>query len=441
MSNESIRHGSTAEERRKVLLSKLNPLTMPLRYQIGLLGVVGLALLPTMLFPSEMGPYILLMYFMMFAMSWDVVSGYTGQLSFGHAFFFAIGGYGTAVLQMQHGVNPLLATFYVGGIPIPFPGSIFIATFLAALGGVIVGVPALRLRGPYLSLVTLIVPVIFVKLLILFNEGLSIPLGPLGSIPVAPGGLGGTSGLSGLPRQLFGPSGVITVEEFRTQALAEYYFSFGLMLLVFTVLFAVTRSSAGDVFTAIREDENAVSAAGLNPAKFKLFAFVLSGAVGGLAGAALVHMSIAAANPQTLLGGAGQAGSPIALSINVIVMAILGGMGTIVGPVVGGALFAASEQAVGALDFTIPVLNKEFSSVYPLPLLALAMLAIVFVPDGAVPENVHLGRKILATYRGEEVEGDSSASAETPSAVGQVVDNYREDLDEMTGNDDGGRNQ
>ncbi|WP_255198596.1 branched-chain amino acid ABC transporter permease [Halorarius litoreus] len=421
MSNESIRRGSTAAERREVLLSKLNPLNMPLRFQIGLLGLVGFVLLPTQFYPSEMGPFINLLYLIMFAMSWDVVSGYTGQLSFGHAFFFAIGGYGSAILQMQHGLPAYI--------------SIPLATVLAAIGGVVVGIPALRLRGPYLSLVTLIVPVIFVKMLILFNDSLVVF-----GIPLAPEGLGGTSGLAGLPQALFStsPSAVVTTVDFQQSVLYEYYFSLALFGLILVTLLAVTRSSAGDVFTAIREDEDAVSAAGLNPAKFKLFAFVLSGTVGGLAGAALVHTSVAIAQPGPLLGGAGQAGSPIQVSINIIIMSILGGAGTIVGPVVGAITFAATNALIASLDFTVPLVNKSVAALKPLPLLVAAMFILFYLPGGIVPASIRGGRFALAYRRGEKDLSDLEFREKLDdTVVGQIIRNYRQEINEITGSSGG----
>lgn len=421
MSNESIRRGSSTAERRAVLLRKLNPLTMPLRYQFGLLGLLGFVLLPTQLYPDQMGPFVNLLYLVMFAMSWDLVSGYTGQLSFGHAFFFAIGGYGSAILQMQHGLPAYI--------------SIPLATGLAALGGILVGVPALRLRGPYLSLVTLIVPVIFVKLLILFNDSLIIKLGFL-EIPLAPQGLGGTSGLAGLPQMLFSTSesAVVTTSDFQMAVLSEYYFSLGLFVLILIGLLAVTRSSAGDVFTAIREDEDAVSAAGLNPAKFKLFAFVLSGTVGGLAGAAFVHTSVAIAQPGPLLGGAGQAGSPIQVSINVIIMSILGGTGTIVGPVVGAVFFGATNAIIDSMSFTVPLVGKSMSALKPLPLLIAAIVVLFYMPGGILRGSIRAGRFLLAYNRGEKDLDDLQFREKFEESVpGQIVAKYRRELREELG--------
>lgn len=420
-SETTTRRRSSTDERLSQVLSNLNPLNMPLRYQLGLVGLAGFLLVPVNLFPDELGPFIRLMYLMMFAMSWDVVSGYTGQLSFGHAFFFALGGYSSVILNTQHGLSPAL--------------SIPIAMVVAAIGGVVVGLPALRLRGPYLSLVTLIVPVIMAKLFILFNDGLT----PFG-IPLAPEGLGGRSGLA-IPDPIIStsPQAVVSVDTsqlfgqwfsgFQLSMLGEYYISFVLFLVILIVLLAVTRSSAGEVFTAIRESEDAVESVGLNPAKFKLFAFVLSGAVGGLAGAAFVHTSVAIAQPAALLGTAN-----IQMSINVIVMTILGGLGTIVGAAVGGILFGGTQWIIeNFVTFTIPVIEMTGEDLKPLPLLAIAMAALVFAPGGAVRENIELGREVLATIRGEEVGGEEPMD----NPVGDIVANYREELDDITG-DDGG---
>jgi len=429
MSNETgFRRDRTAEEQRALVLEKLNPLTMPLRYQFGLLGLLGIALIPTQLFPNELGAFTNLLYLIMFAMSWDVVSGYTGQLSFGHAFFFALGGYSSAILNLQHGMSP--------GLSIP------IGMVVAAIGGVAVGLPALRLRGPYLSLVTLIVPIILAKFFILFNNSFT----PFG-LQLAPDGLGGQTG-PGLPDALFGGSSALVNTQtlidllplpdaygsLQVAALSEYYFSFFLLCIIAAVLVAITRSSAGDVLTAIREDEDAVAAAGLSPAKFKLFAFVLSAAVGGLAGAALVHTSVNSPSPASLLGGipGGATGSPIQVSINVSIMSILGGTGTIVGAAVGAIFFGASTAVISGIDATVPVLGVTVANLKPLPLLTAAMLVLVFLPGGLVRFGIRAGRNVLAISRGEEPQEPMFESF-GDSVLGEIVEKYRQDIKEITG--------
>lgn len=409
--------------RRRELLAQLNPLRMDLRYRLGLLGLVVMALVPTQMTPLDLSPLVGLVFLMMFAMSWDAVSGYTGQLSFGHAFFFAVGGYGSAVLNLQHGLHPLV--------------SIPVATLLAAVGGVLVGLPALRLRGPYLSLVTLIVPLIMAQLFILWNDSLVVKV--LGfELPVAPDGFGGRSGLPAAPDPIIAPSprAVVEVPGFQMQVLGNYYLALGLLVVILVVLLAVTRSTAGSVFTAIREDENAVATAGLNPEKFKLFAFVLSGAVGGLAGAVFVHTLAGYPQPPSILN--------IDLSINVIVMSILGGMGTIVGPIVGAAFFGVMNAVLENVQ-TLPVIGAVLQPVLslpvvggfvgnllkkPLPLLAAAMVVLFYMPEGILPASVRIGRNVLARVRGEETQG-RVVLADTP--LGTVVETYREELDEIVG--------
>ncbi|WP_276258713.1 branched-chain amino acid ABC transporter permease [Haloglomus litoreum] len=403
--NESIIGNSTGAERRQAVLEKLNPITMPLRYQIGLLGLLLFVLLPTTRYPDQMGGPTTLIFLAIFGMSWDVVSGYTGQLSFGHAFFIALGGYTSAILDIQHGITPVV------GIPV--------GMIVAGIGGVLVGLPALRLRGPYLSLVTLIVPIILSKLFTLFNNSFT----PLG-IPIAPDGLGGRNG-PGLPTQLFGIDGSGSVVELASgysgiqqTALANYYFALGLMVVVLMVLIGVTRSSAGSVFTAIREDEDAVAAAGLDGSKFKLFAFVLSALVAGLGGAIWVH-TIKTPTPLGILGQ-----DDIQQSINLIIISILGGTGTIVGPIVGAVVYAATGIVIGVID---PLIGFDLANLRPLPLLAAAMAVLVFAPGGILRASIRGGRMVLASARGEEYEGES-VGGDGDSALGQIIEKYRAEL-------------
>jgi branched-chain amino acid transport system permease protein len=405
MATKTPFEGDVEQRRREAVKEKLQFSEMALRHKLGVFGLVALALLPTVLKPLELSQFTYVLFLMMFAMSWDVVSGYTGQLSFGHAFFFAIGGYGTSVLTSQHGLPVLL--------------SIVLATILAAIGGVLIGVPALRLSGPYLSLVTLIAPLLLYQSFILFSEGSFF----------APDGLGGTSGLTEQPPQLvgLGSDAVIQVNEFWMREVGKYYVAFIALLIVLAICYAVTRSSAGSVFTAIREDEDAARSSGLNPAKFKMFAFVLSAAVGGFAGAVWMHAG-GFPNTENLFGP-----GRIDLSVNVIVMAIIGGMGTIVGAVVGATLFAFAEVVVSSLTFQVPGIGIEFADLAPLPTFFFAMLILVFMPRGVVPEGIDRARYLLARYRGEEPP--EPAGGERNSAGDSVIKKYRREIEEILGRD------
>lgn len=395
--------GDVAQRRRQAVKEKLQFSQLALRHRLGIYGIVLLALLPTVLTPLELDAFTFVLFLMMFAISWDVVSGYTGQLSFGHAFFFALGGYGTAVLTSQHGLHPFLG--------------ILIATLIAAIGGVLIGVPALRLDGPYLSLVTLIAPLLLLQLLILFSSPSFL----------APDGLGGTSGLTEQPPQIvgLGSDAVITTDTFMTATIGTYYVALLTLLFIVGVCYGVTRSSAGSVFTAIREDENAVRASGLNPAKFKIFAFVLSGAVGGLAGAMWMHAG-GFPNTENLFGQ-----GRIDVSVEVIIMAIIGGMGTIVGAAVGALFFALITALIGMLNFEIPLIGLELADLSPLPTFLIAMLVLVFMPRGVLPEAIDRGRRMHARYKGEEPPEPPQGQSPSES----IIAKYRDEINSIIGRD------
>ncbi|MFC6836077.1 branched-chain amino acid ABC transporter permease [Halomarina ordinaria] len=407
------------------LFERLESSGLSLRYVLGLLGLVFMAVLPLLsefelgigipgVFVFAVDNLLLLkltgaLYFGMFAMSWDVVSGYTGQISFGHGVFFAVGGYTSALLNIEFGIAPALA------VPV--------GVVLAAVTGLVIGVPALRLRGPYLSLVTLVAPLILLNVFIWQS-----------------GTFGGERGLLGEDYFLGLGSDA---------ALEVYYIALVLFTLIFALLFAVTRSDAGRVFTAIREDEDAVAAAGLNPAKFKTFAFVLSAAVGGLAGAMFVHSPVGGARPSELMS--------VIVNVEVIIAAILGGMGTIVGAAIGGVFLILLQDGLSNLGdaLTIPIPGTETGVVLtpPIPfsqmdflLFAVITLVLLLVlPGGIVRAGIRGGRRVLrrvrsdredpvATDGGRVEDSNDGENADAGRAPERAV--YRNYRDALEGDDD-----
>lgn len=353
-----------------------DPAALPPRHVAGLLALVGIAALPLWLRDITLLKVTGALYFGVFAMSWDVVSGYTGQISFGHALFFGVGGYTSGMLNIHHAVDPMLA----------IPAGVV----AAAVAGIVIGFPALRVQGPYLSLITLVAPIILLRVFVFFSEWTGGEIGLIGIDPLVQG------------------------------ILENYYLAFGLFLAVLAVLLAVTRSDAGSVFTAIREDEEAVSASGIDPAKFKLFAFVLSAAVGGLAGGLLAHSNVGSVTPSQLLA--------LTVSIEVIIASILGGMGTIVGAAAGGMLFFMLRDALRNLseliipvpvlpqvspvpprivvDMVIPVVGVPLADIDLLLFAAITLAFLFFVPDGVVPRALRYGRLLDARVRGKRVATD-----------------------------------
>lgn len=322
------------------------------------------------------------LFFAMFAMSWDVVSGYTGQISFGHALFFGIGGYGSALLNLELGVPPIAA--------------VLLGTVLAALAGILVGVPALRLEGPYLSLVTLVAPLILLQVFIVFS-----------------GTFGGELGLPS-------PDPLLPVSGFTGQTIADFYVAFGVFVLILGVSLAVTRSDAGSVFTAVREDEDAVAAAGINPSKFKIFAFVLSAAVGGLAGGVFVH-TVGKPQPSQLL--------VMSVSVEVIIASIIGGMGTITGAAIGGLFFSLFREWLSGVTAVVPVANVQVASL-DLLLFSLVTLALLFfLPGGFLRWGLEQGRNIVGDEPKPVADG-----GRTP--LERTLDAYRDAFDAIGGEDD-----
>jgi branched-chain amino acid transport system permease protein len=354
------------------------------RYLLGVVGIVALAAVPFVgISTTQLLVLIGAFYFGMFAMSWDVVSGYTGEISFGHALFFAVGGYTSTLLNLGFGLPPTVT----------IPAGVL----LAAVAGLLIGVPALRIRGPYLSLVTLVAPLILLQIFIIYGDI-----------------FGGELGLSS-------PAALVTADEFDLVVTANYYIALGLFLAILLLLFAITRSDVGSVLTAIREDEDAVSAAGLNVAKFKVFAFVLSAAIGGLAGAMFVHTPVGSPRPSQLLA--------LIVSIEVLIAAILGGMGTIVGAGLGGVFFYFVNDLLNQQDFTIPIVNVGINEASLLIFALLTMALIYVLPKGVFPWAIDAGRRLLGRARGNPVATDGGR--ETGSPIEQATKRYRRALDEL----------
>ena len=258
--------------------------------------------------------------FAIFAASWDLLSGYTGQMNFGHALFFGAGAYGAALLNRHANIPPW------GSIPLGALG--------AVLSGLIIGIPCLRLRGTYLALTTLAFPIIL-----------------LGIVFAVPNVTGGELGISGIAR-LAG------------SRVASYYIAVVTMLGLCTIMWKVTDSNTGIIFHAIREDELAVRAAGINTTRYKLLAFCLSGFFAGISGGLYAHF-MRIAGPSTL---------EVSMSFQVVIWAIFGGIVTIYGPV--GAVF---------ILFPLLELLRFWQEYRTLMFAGVVLLILLYMPDGLFP--------------------------------------------------------
>ena len=242
-----------------------------------------MCLLPLVVSTGTLRIFIFANFLAMFAMSWDILSGRTGYISFGHPFLIGIAGYTTAMLTYHLDVSLML--------------SIPAAVIAAMLAGTLFFVPALRTRGTYFALVTLA----FMELLYGLTQ------------VVQPKLTGGTRGLSGLPAVVSG-------------AVPNYYLSFLVMFVIGIGLWLIVRTRVGTALSAIRMDEDAVKSTGLNTTKLKLFAFMVSAAVAGVAGALYVHY-LGSIAPRGIF--------EVNFLFTILVAALLGGAETIIGPIIG----------------------------------------------------------------------------------------------------------
>jgi branched-chain amino acid transport system permease protein len=261
--------------------------------------------------------------FAIFAASWDLLAGYTGQVNFGHALFFGAGAYASGLLSHKLGLSPWL-TIWAGAA-------------VALLFGFLVGYLCLRLRGSYLSLATLAFPLIALGLLFAF-----------------PDFSGGELGISGLRRLMVTPTG-------------NYYVAAISMLVIVFALWLLADSKFGIVLHAIRDDEVAARASGINTLRYKMTVFAIAAAAAGFAGALFAHY-LRVAGPSTL---------EVALSFQVVIWGIFGGVATIYGPVAAVFLLDPLTEWLGS-----------FQGVGELRLLIFAvivLLVLLFMPRGLAP--------------------------------------------------------
>jgi branched-chain amino acid transport system permease protein len=259
------------------------------------LGIFSALILLVPLFASDY--YILEIlflchYYVILACSWDLLSGYTGNVNFGHAFFVGGAGFTGALLNLHLGWQPWV-TLPIGGL-------------VAALFGLVVGSFTLRLKGPYFAGVTFCFATLLYKWVMVSSKT-----------------FGGEEGL-------FGICGLTDTP------LGNYYFSGILMLVIVFFLYFLSRSSFGLVLRSIGENETASEGSGINTTFYKVSAFVISAFFAGVAGGMYCHAQM-------------HVGPELAhdsLSGLILMMAVVGGMGSITGPIIGAYLLTGLNESL-----------------------------------------------------------------------------------------------
>jgi branched-chain amino acid transport system permease protein len=280
----------------------------------------------------------------------NVLTGYAGQISLGHAFFLAAGAYTGAVLGADHGAS--------AAIWIPAAG------LVAAFFGAIVGPMALRLRGLYLAIVTL--GLVFIGQHVLLN---------------APGISGGPQGRTFPPVVIgpfdFSPGQTLQISGLTIDRSGLYYY-LGLALLAAATVFVwnLRRTRSGRAMLAVRERESAASLMGVDVGATKVVAFVIAAALGGISGA-LYASYLSFAQPTQF---------NLQMSIEFIAAIIVGGMGTLAGPLLGSAVVFALPSVLKGLPF-VPADGTGGVSVGDLTSISYGLLIVAFLvlePRGLV---------------------------------------------------------
>jgi branched-chain amino acid transport system permease protein len=276
------------------------------------------------------------------AVSLNLINGMAGQFSIGHAGFMAVGGYTATYLTVYHGRQ--IASLVGSTVTDPLGSSVVMVPSLvagalaAALAGLVVGIPSLRLKGDYLAIVTLGFGEI-IRVLIL-------------NIPAVGGATGFTDALP----------------------ITNFFWIFAMAIATIVITRNIAGSTFGRALFAIRSDEIAAEAMGIDTTRYKVMAFVISAALAGVAGGLSGQLFANPLNPQNL---------NFVKSIEVIVMIVLGGIGSITGAVLGATTLTILPEALRSFDQQFPGLRMV---IYAL----LLILLMIFRPQGL------LGRRELS---------------------------------------------
>ena len=348
----------------------------------------GLADIPSLgRYIPDVESLIVMVIFTMMAVSLNVVVGYAGLLDLGYVAFYAIGAYTVAVLASTQfgGSNENPRTIRFGAIaPESLPGIhisiwllLLIAAVVTALLGVLIGLPTLRLRGDYLAIVTLgfgeILPQVARNGDDLFGTGFNLTGGSSGITPVDPPGFG--EALNGvLP---FLP------ENFRTASNSARLFYWSALALLLLTIFCCLRlrdSRLGRAWVAMREDETAAAAMGIPLMRTKTWAYAVGAFFGGLAGGFFASFKSSAFDTDFFFQ----------ISVFILCMVILGGMGNIWGVIVG-ALFLSYMDRFG-LNTIGSHINQSFGTTLDIPKYTFLIFGVIllvtmlFRPEGLFPE-------------------------------------------------------
>lgn len=358
------------------MVSSRNGVSLKVWMGIALCGVV-LAILPFVLGTvgqSWVRTLNFALLYVMLALGLNIVVGFAGLLDLGYIAFYAVGAYVWAMLASPH-----------FGLHLPFWVVLPAGVLLAAIFGALLGAPTLKLRGDYLAIVTLG----FGEIVRIFMNNLDAPInitnGPQGINRVDSFSIGGFA--FGRSQELLG---------FRVTGPEKYYYLLLLLTIIIVIMCVrLQNSRIGRAWEAVREDEVAAKAMGINTRNIKLLAFSMGASFGGVAGAMFASMQ-GFVSPESF---------SLTESILVLCMVVLGGMGNIPGVILGAVLLSVFPELLRAA--VIPLQRAVFGEVILDPegirmlLFGFALvLVMIFRPAGLWPSAVR--RRELSTAKGAQ---------------------------------------
>lgn len=342
-----------------------------------LVAAVGLLVLPLLL-QNFGNAWVritdMALLYVLLALGLNIVVGYAGLLDLGYVAFFAIGAYMYGLMASPHLIEtfPAIAAMFPDGFHTPLWIIIPLAAGLAGVFGILLGAPTLRLRGDYLAIVTLG----FGEIIRVFLNNLDQPV----NITNGPKGIGQIDAL-----QFFGFSlgKRIRIGDYEIASVSLYYYLF-LILVVFSVIIChrLELSRIGRAWMAVREDEIAAKAMGINTRNMKLLAFGMGATFGGVSGAMFASFQ-GFISPESF---------SLMESVMIVAMVVLGGVGYLPGVILGAVLLAALPEVLRYVATPLQALTggRLDASILRQLLIALAMISIMLLrPRGLWPAPTH----------------------------------------------------
>lgn len=292
---------------------------------ISALIVVVASVLPLWLSAYVLGVLTVAYYYGVFSMAWDLLFGFAGEVNFGPTFLIGLGAYTAALLDNQ--------------LHLPIPLSVLAGALAAVIGGLLLAVPAIKLRGPYFGLVTLVAVLLLQNAIVIF------------------------AAFTG------GEIGMTVPDVLSVDPRVNYWYALAFLVVCAILLFGLSRSAIGLILQASGQDAIEAQALGFNVTKHKLAAFSISAVFSGIAGAMMIFY-MGAASVGTVID--------IAIGVQIIIGAVLGGRRTILGAAVGAVFLVVATEVL-----------RPLGQLNTFVVAGVALAVILFFPDGLLGNVLH----------------------------------------------------